>query len=353
MALIFLEHCDNWETTATITARGWVSSGSVSGGSSYLTGGRFGGGSLPRTLYNDNHTRGWYRDFSPSIPVSVVHSTFWFKSTISSAADLDYAQYINRATISGNACGVFTATTDVLFRLTVPIGAGGTIVGTAATTACDGGWHYLEYEIVLHQTMGTAKLWIDGQLDVTFSGATCAAPPPLALSRWLVGPHAPGTMDDMLIWDDTDTGDGWVGNLAGGVRGFKTIRATSDAAVQFTPSSGSSNSTLVNEQLAATAGYVESGTGGHSDRYRFAAHGLSAVTPRGVIVETLASNPGAGAISVKAIAELGTTVIESAPKDVPGGYTIHHDAFPTRPGGGGWTLADIDSAAFGIKVAVP
>jgi hypothetical protein len=353
MALIFLEHCDNWNATASFTARGWTSSGSASGGSAHLTGGRFGGGSLVRTLGNDHYTRGWYRDFSPSVSVPVVHSAFWFLSTVSSSADLSHAHYINRATIGGNACGVFTATTDVLFRLTVPIGAGGTIVGTAATNACDGGWHYIEYEIVLHQTTGTAKLWIDGQLDVTFSGPTCSAAPPLALTRWLVALHAPGNMDDMLIWDDTDIGDGWVGNLAGGARGFKTIRPTSDAAVQFTPSSGSSNYALVNEQLAATAGYVESGTDGHSDRYGFAAHGLSDVTPTGVIVETLASNPGAGAINVKMLAELSATEIESAARDVPGGYTILHGAFPTKPGGGAWSLADIDSATFGIKVDVP
>ena len=320
MALIFLEHCDNWNATASFTARGWISSGSASGGSAHLTGGRFGGGSLVRTLANDNYTRGWYRDFSPSISVSVVHSAFWFLSTVSNPADLSYSNYINRATIGGNHCGVYSATTDLLFRLGVPTAATGTWVGTAATNACDGGWHYIEYEIVLHQTTGTAKMWIDGQLDVNFSGATCAAPPPLALTRWLVGPHAPGTMDDMLIWDDTDTGDGWVGNLAGDARGFKTIRATSDAAVQFTPSRGSSNYALVNEQLAATAGYVESGTDGHSDRYGFAAHGLSDLTPTGVIVETLASNPGAGTINVQMVAELGATVIESAAKDVPGGW---------------------------------
>lgn len=77
------------------------------------------------------------------------------------------------------------------------------------------------------------------------------------------------------------------------------------------------------------------------------------MTPTGVIVETLASKQGAGTINVQMVAELGATVIESAARDVPGGYNIHHGAFPTRPGGGAWTLADIDSATFGIKVDVP
>jgi hypothetical protein len=62
--------------------------------------------------------------------------------------------------------------------------------------------------------------------------------------------------------------------------------------------------------LTATASYVESASDGYTDRYGFAAHGLSAGTPHGVIIEKLAGKPGAGAINVALLAKRNGVVAE-------------------------------------------
>jgi hypothetical protein len=160
-------------------------------------------------------------------------------------------------------------------------------------------------------------------------------------------------LDDLLLWTDVDNGDGWTTNLGGGVRLLKTVRPTSDASVQFTRSTGSTSYTLVDEQTLATSDYVESGTDGHIDRYGFADHGLTGVTPHGVIVETVAVNLGAGAINVALVAELSGTLAESPPVDLPGANKTYQWHFGAKPGGGSWSLSDIDAATFGIKADVP
>lgn len=350
MALIFAEHCDNWTSNTHVTARGWVQNNTFGGPSS--TGGVAGGGAIFRSLYTDNYDRSYYRDLT-GVTATRVHSAFWWKCDLSGSS-ASYSYFINRVTAGGNACGIKSRTNNTNVALLVPTAASGTEVGTSTTNIMDNGWHYLEFEILLDTAFGTARLWVDGALEVTFAGATASAAAPLAITRWYVGPHASnGYQDDLLLWTDVDTGDGWTTNLAGGVRILKTVRPTSDAAVQFTPSTGVDNYALVDEQALSTSDHVESGTDGHSDRYGFAAHGLTEGTPHGVIVETVASNPGAGAINVVMVAESDAVVADGVAKDVPGSSTVFQHHFPARPGGGAWSFADIDAATFGIKVDVP
>jgi hypothetical protein len=353
MALLFAEHCDNWAnlTAPASTGRGWVESGSPGSDFFYATGGVNNGGVMRRMYTNDGYYRGVYRDVTGN--ASRVHCAWWYRCTNSGTGTS--LLYISGVAVGGNWCGVRgQANGAVTVDLMVPIGTNGTSVGACTTDVCDGGWHYLEFEIALHQTAGTAKLWVDGALEVNFSGATCSAAPPLALTRWIVTAHASnGYLDDLILWTDVDNGDGWTTNLGGGVRLFKVVRPTSDASVQFTRSTGSTSYTLVDEQTLATSDYVESGTDGHIDRYGFADHGLTNVTPHGVIVETVAVNPGAGAINVALVAELSSTVAESPVVDVPGGNKTFQWHFPAKPGGGSWSLSDIDSATFGVKADVP
>ena len=354
MALIFAEHCDSWASlgTASAEARGWMEYGSPSGSSIYATGGVTGGGSIRRDNANDNYPRGWYREVT-GVTASSVHSALWFKC--SNAGTGSYAYYLSRVTVGGNYCGILSKVSGATtMGLVVPVGASGTLAGSCTTNVCDNGWHYLEIEIVLHTSAGTAKMWVDGALEVNFSGATASSSAPLAVTRWQVGGHASSSyLDDLILWTDTDNGDGWTTNLGGGVRIFKTVRPTSDAAVEFTRSTGATSYTLVDEQSVSSTDYVESGTDGHIDRYGFADHGLADVTPHGVIVETHASNPGAGAINVALVAKLSSTIAEGPGVDVPGAYTVFQRHFPEKPGGGSWSLSDIDAATFGIKADVP
>jgi hypothetical protein len=92
--------------------------------------------------------------------------------------------------------------------------------------------------------------------------------------------------------------------------------------------------------LTATASYVESASDGYTDRYGFAAHGLSAGTPHGVIIEKLARKSGAGAINVALLVKRDGVVAEGLPANVPGGYTVFHHHFAEKPGGGNWSLSD-------------
>ena len=71
----------------------------------------------------------------------------------------------------------------------------------------------------------------------------------------------------------------------------------------------------------------------------------------GVVVESAISNPGAGAINAKLLADIGGTTVEGSAIAVPSAVTVVQELFTTKPGGGVWTPSDVNAGRFGIKVA--
>jgi hypothetical protein len=363
LMLLFAEGFDNY-TGANVWASGtgWLPGNNTS--ATYLTTSATGGvldeGRLIVTTTNSpltNHSSGIARLF-PQGTVSEFWCCGWFRRHVELPGVATAGTILGVCSAAGAFIGSFSLNTSnrvfvTALNVSTPLVSSSAIATGTSTALWDGGWHFVEIA-VKYANPGYAKVWIDRALDIDFAGNTVSSGSNLVGGMGFAPAQSSGSprgysWDDFIVWEDTDTGDGFAGAMDG-ARLIKTLRPSSDAAVQFTPSSGTTNYSLVNEQVLATAGYVQSGTSGHVDRYGVSASGLSGVTVKNVVVTGNVGNPGGGTINAKMIAERSGATAESVALAVPGGAAPRQGCFPQKPGGGVWTIADVDAATYGIKV---
>jgi hypothetical protein len=336
MTLRFAESCDNGSDMA---GRGW--------GTTFALGfttnaGKTGGGAFSYT--GGDGSALFYR--TVSMGTALARCAMWMKWGGTPGSDKPFIRWTNAAATQFGGVGI--ATTGVL-KVYPWNTSWASALATGTINVCDGGWHYVESECYFADASGSLKVWVDGTLDINFSGDTLTTGT-VSQDRIYFGDGVGNAYkDDILIWDDS--GSDLTGNLGGKAYLMKVLRPTSDASVQFTRSTGATNWSLVDEATLATSDYVEDGTSGHIDRYGFADTGLTTEAVKAVVVEAVAANPGAGSISCKILSELSGTTDESASISVPAVTSVLQAAFVTKPGGGAWAMTNVDSATFGIKVA--
>jgi hypothetical protein len=360
--LLFADSFDDYTSLATMYASGtrWFQNSASSYFNISSTGGRTGGPTLMMFQNLLGGTGRYLWSQFPQGPRSAFRFAGWFRRYGEGLSLSAIGQIMQFSTASGAAMGCIGMNESGQI-LAYPAGrtgaTAGSFFGTGTTNCFDLAWHFIEGSVHFHASTGHYKVWVDGSLEIDVAGNTIYSGDGIAHGcrmQSIIDTSSPRSFywDDVMFWDDTDIGDGFVGHLDG-VRIIKTVRPTSDASVQFTPSSGSDNFSRVNQQVLNTASYVESETDGNTDRYGFAASGLADVAIRGVIVEANIINPGAGSIGCKMVAELAATIGESAAIAVPGGASPRQASFPAKPGGGAWSIADVEAATYGIRVSVP
>lgn len=230
-------------------------------------------------------------------------------------------------------------------------GLGTTVLVTSAVGAfTDDTYNYYELRGLLDQAVGWVELYINGVLIGRYDGDTCAL--------------AGTTMDGVLLQTGDHVGSGnscdfddlYVADESTrfGECRIETLRPMADTAQkQFTPQTGPSNYTNVDDPTFATADYVESSTAGHVDLYELA--DLSN-TP-----ETIhAVKPVISAWKTDAGGRLAATVIDSGgSQSTSGDIALSNDSsvydgqtLTTDPqGGAAWTPARVNALKLGPKVS--
>ncbi|MFO1152737.1 MAG: hypothetical protein U1E42_03580 [Rhodospirillales bacterium] len=339
--LIFAESWENVSLTADATARGWTIGANIifnntdgrNGGKAAKHGGGA-GGTLSRLV---NHG------------TSLLRSAFWFKAGAVFATEDWLLMYNNAAATQS---GGIKLNTDGKLRA-YSWGTTPGLVASGAINIITGNYVYIEIEALFADSGGSLKVWINGSLDINFSGDTLASGTVSVdrLTYNIKGNSDTKYVDDILIWDDS--GSGLIGNLGGKAYTMSVIRPTSDVTAEFTRSTGASNFGTVDEAALSATDYNESSTVGHVDLY--GCSDLSGVSSSaeilGVVVESAISNLGAGAINAKLLADIGGTTVEGSAIAVPSAVTVVQELFTTKPGGGAWTPSDVNAGRFGIKVA--
>jgi hypothetical protein len=65
-----------------------------------------------------------------------------------------------------------------------------------------------------------------------------------------------------------------------------------------------------------------------------------------------AAKTNAGVRSIASVARLSGTEVDSSDKALSVSYAYLPDIRETKPGGGAWSISDVNSAEFGVKVTV-
>lgn len=332
MTLRLMDGFDTYTSIAQAAARGWSNSG---GGS---TTGRFGG-------LGTNSGNGWWR-FLPSSYQTVVAGVACKLSGPGSVvlALLDSGTYQFYVQITGSGA------------LQVVRGDG-TILATSTSGLIAGGvWFYLEAKVKIHGSTGTYAIRLNGGAVPGLPDATAQNTQNSAnasVNEIGFGPGASGNqvIDDLYVCDTA----GSVNNDFLGDVKIEAIFPNGDGnSSQWVGSDSNSinNSLLVDEATPNDdTDYVASSTSGNKDTYAMGNLTTAAGTVLAVQPAAWARKDDAGNRLIVNVARLsGVEVDSTLPFALGASYGFCAEIRETKPGGGAWSLSDVNAAEFGVKV---
>ena len=231
-----------------------------------------------------------------------------------------------------------------------------TAVGSAGTTTLSlNVWYFIEAKVTVHDSTGAAEVRINGVTELNLTGQDLRDGGTGIVDQLASGltVSLPASFnidfDDLYVCD----GNGSTNNdFLGDVRIESVFPNGNGNSSQLVGSDGNStdNYLLVDETAPNDADYVESSTVGEKDTYAYGNVTPTSGTVYGLQVMTRAAKTDAGARSVASIARLSGTEVDSSDKTLSTTYAYYPDIRETKPGGGAWSISDVNSAEFGVKV---
>ncbi len=218
-----------------------------------------------------------------------------------------------------------------------------------------GQWYYLEWEIYVHDTLGTYDLKINGA--TVFSGtntdtkATTTTSPVHPSGIMIVGSSSGDHfIDDVYLIDDTGlTNNSFLGDCI-----VETLYPDGDGTTNdFTPLSGLTNYEMVDDGGTPDTGttYVASSTVNHIDLYTFGNLVEEVDTIYGVHVGAMHSVMSAGPRQVRVLTRTGGVNYESDALGCAASYTHTYGLWEDNPNtAAAWTEANFNGAEFGFTI---
>lgn len=257
----------------------------------------------------------------------------------------------------------FMGDSGVTHHMRVGVSASGNLVARRGTTdvatstqqVTPGVWYYIEAKCTVADTGGIFVVRVNGVEWLNFTGDTKNAGTATNIDAVGFSSANASTnfdIDDMYVCN----GLGATCNDFLGDHKVETLLPSGNgASSQFLGNDGNStdNYLLVDEQPANSTDWVASSTIGQRDLYQFADLVTSSGVVRGVQPVFHAQKSDAGAASVIDLArDTGGTVDSGTAKTLSTTWaTVPGKLRETKPGGGAWSIADVNAAQFGAEVA--
>lgn len=229
-----------------------------------------------------------------------------------------------------------------------------TVIATGTTrVALDDGWHYLEFKVFHHDTLGTFELRIDEEnvfsgtgLDTINDNATNPTSSHIRISR-IEGGVTTTWVDDLYVCDGTGSKNSdFLGDCE-----VTTIFPKGEGNLEdFTPSAGGSNYTFVDENPPDDDDtYVESNTSGNKDSHDM--DDVSSMTVIPGVQLTLFSRFLTGAASIKHLVRTSGSNFLGGTKVLTAAYVFDTFIWEQEPDDpSDWTVSVINASEFGMEV---
>jgi hypothetical protein len=235
------------------------------------------------------------------------------------------------------------------------ISRAGTTLATGTTVLLNNVWHYLEFKVFIADSGGTAAVRLNGVPEVSVSSADTKGQTGTGADQVRLGGTTSQSItndwDDFYVCDDTGTVNN---DFLGDVRVEAIFPNGNGNSSQLVGNDGNStdNYLLVDEAAPnSDTDYVETATVGNKDTYAFANLTPTTGTVYAVAVYPFARKTDTGPRQIVSVARLSGTETDGPTKTLAMSYQYHGDIRESKPGGGAWTIADVNSAEFGIKVS--
>ena len=340
MGVLFMDGFDLYNGVGT-AAGNLGSKWTIDGAAPQLIAGRFGG--LRVAGVDTTQTQRIVR----ALPTTQQHTMslgFAFRAARLTSNSRRFFEFMNGTTV------------HVAFDVTASGGAievrngSGTLLGTSSGVIVTNAEHYVEIGVYIHDTAGNVRIKVDGVtvLNLTNVDTRNGTPTHIDSLRFTVNasgnPASLFQFDDLYVLDSFDSL---------GERRIETLRPNADTATkQWTPTpSGATNFTAVDDTTFDGTDYVQTGTVGNTDLYELADLAGSP-TIDAVQVIGFASKTDSGTRAFALVADIGGAQLVSPDFYLPASAAKHEHIMESKPGGGAWSAASVNSLRAGPRVTV-
>ncbi len=237
------------------------------------------------------------------------------------------------------------------------------LIATATAGASLDVWHYIEIRAKVHDTLGVAKVRIDGVEVVNFAGDTkdssvgnAAAVTSINISGGSGGSGGNIDVDDVYVCDTVDATATQLrpyNDFLGPVRVEPRYPSGNGASSAWVGSDGNSvdNYALVDETPPSDVDYVSTSVAAARDLYTYPALAMPVGTVLAVDVCPYAHTPDAGTAVIKSVVRDAAGTVVVGPGTNPGitSALVSDKLHTAAPDGGVWTIAKANAAQFGIE----
>lgn len=230
----------------------------------------------------------------------------------------------------------------------------GTTLATASPTLSIGVYYYIEFKVTFHGSTGAYELRIGEANVASGSGVDTTTTANNSANRISFQSNTNNgfRVDDLYVCDTS--GSAPTNDFLGDVRIESIFPNGNGNSSQFDGSDGNStdNYLLVDDTTDPDddTTYVQSPDVGDKDTYAYGNVTPTAGTVYGVQQIPYARKTDAGTRSIVSVSRLSGTEVDSATKTLTTSYAYYPDISEAKPGGGVWTISDVNSAEFGYKV---
>lgn len=253
-------------------------------------------------------------------------------------------------------------TTHVYFRFNADASisaynGSGTLLGTSAAgvlPSYTAQHNYIEAKVLISNTVGTVEVRINGSSTAVLSltgkdtqntanayatQVTLAAGSPSASQETYI--------DDLYI---CDTSGSEANNFLGDVRIEYVTTSGAGATTNFTPSAGSNYQCVDDNPANDETDYVSSSAPGDKDTYAMGNLSSTAGAIVAVCVVSTDRKDDAGTRTHSHRVRLSGTESAGTAFSPTTSYVVHQSIFHTKPGGGVWTISDVNSVEAGAEL---
>lgn len=212
-------------------------------------------------------------------------------------------------------------------------------------------WFYAEIMYTLHDTAGAIQVRINGTTVLNLSAVdTKNAGTKATLDGFQFTNSGGGGfnyIDDVYLCNPAGTANT---TYLGDVRVAALLPNGAGATTQLTPTAGA-NYTNVDDQAPTTTDLVQSTATGQYDTYNLADYAPTNATVYGATLHAFAQKSDVGLTSLAPMVRVGATDYEGASQALSfGGYRYYSQLYETNPATGApWTVAEINTAEFGVR----
>lgn len=349
MAILFMESFDHYTSPSLPAVHGKWSQTRNSGGISLITG-RFG------QAWYGFESRWTRKDFPNNYTTWIAGCAFAY------AGGGDTTEFITFAEQSSSISHVCLRWNPVNNHLEVMRNSHSspTILGYYPwTPSLYPTWYFIEMKATCDDTTGSVEVRIDGATVINLTGVDTKNGGAGVFNRLVLGNAEFSSDDNNAVIDDLylldNSGGSPTNDFLGDCRVEVILPNGNGNSSQFV---GSDSDSTDNYLLVDDASpdddttYVESATVGNKDTYAYNDLVVTTGTVYGVQILPYARKSDAGTRKFCTVTRLSGTEVDSADQTLSTTYNYFPVVQEAKPGGGVWTIADVNNAEFGEKVTV-